>query len=119
MAKHHLEVEYTNKNESKLNLLDKLPYDSGLLKCMDALATCLLLSSHDDPDRKEAEQLFRAIYNINVNKYGEKHRLTLRAAANLGKYLFKPSQYLFLFNSVLLHHNIYYVIILLTTTSIS
>lgn len=65
------------------------------LRCMDALATCLMLRS-DYPDNeegkrlaeryhKEAEQLFRAIYNTHCRIRGPAHRLSLRAAANLGR----------------------------------
>lgn len=63
------------------------------LRCMDALATCLMLRGYsegsDEATRLEAAQLFRRIqraYSRN-RKFGPDHRLTLRAGANLGCFL--------------------------------
>lgn len=59
----------------------------GTMKCMDALATCLLLHSQSEKDQQDAEELFRSIYDTYGKSKGPKHRLTLRAAANLGTFL--------------------------------
>ena len=91
-------AKHNNKNSPETGLQ---VYSIYTLKCMDALATCLLLkhNNNDHIDGKavsieknakntqvEAEELFRSIVQTYKGKYGSTHRLTLRASANLGNY---------------------------------
>lgn len=79
-------------DEEKWDAVDSQATISAL-RCMDALATCLMLRGYsdgsDDATRSEAASLFRRIHRAyqRNRKYGEDHRLTLRAAANLGTFL--------------------------------
>ena len=96
----HTYALFMSRNNNVNTAKDGLKvFSIGTLKCMDALATCLLLknSNNDHIDGKtaastpeedalgEAEGLFRAIVATYTAKYGPTHRLTLRSNANLGE----------------------------------
>ncbi len=85
-------VPLTNSGDSAPPAVER--YSVGTLRCMDALATCLMLKpstveTEVSSNMAEAEELFRSIVRSYAShpKYGEKHRLTLRASANLGTFL--------------------------------